>query len=93
MGGQGQKPQNGRTKFLNLLILEHLKIVSLKPQINFWCALKLMGLPAPLIYLCYSNSSKNIFIVKTPWNHIIFILMFWNVFFKETIYSEFEVAD
>ena len=35
MGGQGQKPQNGRTKFINLLILEHLKIVSLKPQINF----------------------------------------------------------
>ena len=25
MGGPGQKPQNGRTKFLNLLILEHLK--------------------------------------------------------------------
>ena len=25
MGGPGQKPQNGRTKFPNLLILEHLK--------------------------------------------------------------------
>ena len=25
MGGPGQKPQNGKTKFINLLILEHLK--------------------------------------------------------------------
>ena len=25
MGGPDQKPQNGRTKFINLLILEHLK--------------------------------------------------------------------
>ena len=25
MGGPGQKPQNGRTKFINLLILEQLK--------------------------------------------------------------------
>ena len=25
MGGPGQKPYNGRIKFLNLLILEHLK--------------------------------------------------------------------
>ena len=25
MGGLGEKPQNGKPKFLNLLILEHLK--------------------------------------------------------------------
>ena len=37
MGVPGQKPQNGKTKFLNLLILEHLKnyfIEALKFEIN-----------------------------------------------------------
>ena len=50
-------------------------------------------LPGPPIYLYYLNNSKNIFIVKTPWIYIIFMLMFWNVFFKGAIYLEFIVAD
>ena len=31
MGVPGKKPQNGKTKFPNLLILEHLKSHSIKP--------------------------------------------------------------
>ena len=31
MGVSGQKPQNGKTKFPNLLILEHLKNHFIKP--------------------------------------------------------------
>ena len=32
MGNPGQKPQNGRTKFPNLLILEHLKSCFIEPS-------------------------------------------------------------
>ena len=31
MGGLGQKPQNGKSEFLNLLILEHLKNYFIEP--------------------------------------------------------------
>ena len=43
MGDPGQKPQNGRTKFINLLILEHLKNYFIEAPNKFLCALKLMG--------------------------------------------------
>ena len=43
MGGLGQKPQNGKPTFINLLILEHLKNYFIElPKYVFWCALKLM---------------------------------------------------
>ena len=43
MGGLGQKPQNGKPTFINLLILEHLKNYFIEPpRYVFWCALKLM---------------------------------------------------
>ena len=77
MGGPGQKPQNGRTKFLNLLILEHLKNYFIEALNKFLMCFEINGLknlklailcflPEPPIYTYYSNSSKNIFIVKTP---------------------------
>ena len=31
MGGLGEKPQNGKPKFLNLLILEYLKNYFIEP--------------------------------------------------------------
>ena len=59
---QGQNLQIEKTKFINLLILEHLKSHFIKPQfmcfeINGLKCLKLTILPYP----SYSNSSKNIF--------------------------------
>ena len=43
MGGLNQKPQNGKPKFPNSLILEHLKNHFIEPHKQiFWCALKLM---------------------------------------------------
>ena len=87
MGGPGQKPQNGKTKFINLLILEHLKSYFKEALNKFLTCFEINGLktlkwsfcgflPGAPIYTYYSNSSKNILIVKTPWIHIIFILMF-----------------
>ena len=39
----GQKPQNRKPKFPNLLILDHLKNHFIEPLKKiFWCALKLM---------------------------------------------------
>ena len=87
MGGLGQKPQNKRTKFLNLLILKHLKNYFIDVlskflmcfEINRLKNLKLTILrffcPVPHLYILLF-SSKNIFIVKAPGIHIIFILMF-----------------
>ena len=73
MGSLGQNLKMEKSKFLNLLILEHLISHYIKPQfmyfeINGSKCLKLTilrFLPRPPIYLYYSNTSKNIFIVKT----------------------------
>ena len=87
MGGSGQKPQNGKTKFLNLLILEHLKNYFIEALNKFLMCFEINGLKnlkltilrffaqSPHLYILL-YSSKNIFIVKTPGIHIIFILMF-----------------
>ena len=77
MGVPGQKPQNGRTTFLNLLILEHLKRFFIKALNKFLMYFEINGLKylkltilrffaGTRICTYYSNSSKNIFIVKTP---------------------------
>ena len=44
MGDLGQKPQNGRTRFLNLLILEHLKNYFIEPLNIFLIYFKINGL-------------------------------------------------
>ena len=44
MGGPGQKPQNGRTKFINLLILEHLKIYFIEVPNKFLMRFEINGL-------------------------------------------------
>ena len=87
MGGPGQKPKNKRTKFLNLLVLVHVKNYFIEAlnkflmcfEINELKNLKLTILrfftQSPHLYILL-YSSKNIFIVKTPGIHIIFILMF-----------------
>ena len=87
MWGLGQKPQNKRTKFLNLLVLEHLKNYFIEALNTFLMYFEINGLKnlkltilrffaqSPHLYILL-YSSKNIFIVKTPGIHIIFILMF-----------------
>ena len=87
MVGLGQKPQNKRTKFLNSLILEHLKSYFIEALNKFLMCFEINGLKnLKLIILRFFAqslhlyillySSKNIFIVKTLGIHIIFILMF-----------------
>ena len=44
MGGPGQKPHNGRTKFLNLLILEHLKNYFIEALNKFLMCFEINGL-------------------------------------------------
>ena len=44
MGGPGQKPQNGKTKFLNLLILEHLKNYFIEVLNKFLMCFEINGL-------------------------------------------------
>ena len=44
MGGLGQKPQNKRTKFLNLLILEHLKSYFIETLNKFLMCFEINGL-------------------------------------------------
>ena len=77
MGGPGQKPQNKRTKFLNLLVLVHLKNYFIEVLNKFLMCFEINGLknlkvtilrflPGPSIYIYYLNSNKNIFTVKTP---------------------------
>ena len=87
IGRTGPKTSNKQTKFLNLLILEHLENYFIQAlnkflmcfEINWLKNLKLTILrffaQFPQLYiLLYSN--KNIFIVKTSGIYIIFILMF-----------------
>ena len=86
MGRLGQKPQNKRNKFLNLLILEHLKNYFIEALNKFLMCFEINGLKnlnltilrffaqSPHLYILL-YSSKNIFIVKTPGIHITFILM------------------
>ena len=78
MGCLDQNLKMEKRKFINLLILGHLKSHFIKLQLTkfFMCfeinelkCLKLTilsFLSRPHIYSYYSNSSKNIFIVKTP---------------------------
>ena len=87
MWGLGQKPQNKRTKFLNLLVLEHLKNYFIEALNTFLMYFEINGLKnlkltilrffaqSPHLYILL-YSSKNIFIVKTPGIHITFKLMF-----------------
>ena len=77
MGGPGQKPQNKRTKFLNLLVLVHLKNYFIEVLNKFLMCFEINGLKnlkltilrffaqSPHLYILL-YSSKNIFIVKTP---------------------------
>ena len=44
MGGPGQKPQNGKTRFLNLLILEHLKSYFKETLYKFLMCFEINGL-------------------------------------------------
>ena len=78
MGGLGQNLKMEKPKFFNVLILGHLKSHFIEPQLTkFYMCFEITGLkclkltilrflPRPPIYPYYSNSSKNIFIVKTP---------------------------
>ena len=87
MGGLGQRPQNKRTNFLNLLILEQLKKFFIEALNKFLMCFEISGLKnlkltilrifpqSPHLYILL-YSSKNIFIVKRPIIHIIFTLMF-----------------
>ena len=87
IGRTGPKTSNKQTKFLNLLILEHLKNYFIQALNKFLMCFEINGLKNlkltilrffaqfPQLYiLLYSN--KNIFIVKTSGIYIIFILMF-----------------
>ena len=83
---EGTRPKisNKRTKFLNLLVFVHLRNYFIEVLNKFLMCFEINGLKnlkliilrflAHLYILLYS--SKNIFIVKTPGIHIIFILMF-----------------
>ena len=87
MGGLGQKPQNKRTKFLSLLILEYLINYFMEALNKFLMCFEINGLKIfkltilrfsalfPHLYILL-YSSKNTFIVKTSGIHITFILMF-----------------
>ena len=44
MGCPGQKPQNGRTKFLNLLVLKHLKNYFIETLNKFLMCFEINGL-------------------------------------------------
>ena len=72
-GGPGQKLQNGRTKFPNLLILEHLKHHFMETLNKFLTCFEIIDLknwpfcvflPGFPIYLYYSNSSKTFLLLK-----------------------------
>ena len=76
MWGLDQNLKMEKPKCLNLLILGHLKSHFIEPQLTkFFMCFEINGLkclkltilrflPRPFIYPYYSNSSKNIFIVK-----------------------------
>ena len=77
MGGPGQKPSNKQPKFLNLLILVHLKNYFIEVLNKFLMCFKINGLKnfklitlmvfclvPPFIYTII-QVGKNIFIVKT----------------------------
>ena len=54
MGGPGQKPQNGKGKFLNWLILEHLKNCFIEPLNKFLMCFEINGLKnLKLTILCF----------------------------------------
>ena len=75
--GLDQKPQNGKPKFPNLLILEHLKNHFIEPLNKFLVCFEINGLKnlkltilrffaRTLHFPILLYSCKNIFIVKTP---------------------------
>ena len=53
MWDPGQKPQNGKTKFFNLLILEHLENYFIEPLNK-------------LLIRCEINGLKNLFVAFAP---------------------------
>ena len=77
MWGLGQKPQNKRTKFLNLLVLEHLKNYFIEALNTFLMYFEINGLknlkltilrffaqlPGP-IYTYYSPAVKTFLLLK-----------------------------
>ena len=76
MGRPGQKPSNKQPKFLNLLVLVHLKNYFIELLSKFLMCFETNGLknlkptilcflPGLPIYVYYYTGSKNIFIVKT----------------------------
>ena len=93
-GGPGQEPQNKRTKFLNLLILEHLKNYFIEVLNKFLMCFEINGLnnlkltilrffaQSPRLYILLYGS-KNNFIVKTPGIYIIFVLSSKMYFLKK----------
>ena len=76
-GGTKPKPQYKRSKFLNLLVLVHLKNYFIEALNKFLRCFEINGLRnlkltilrflhGFSIYIYYFNSSKSFFIVKTP---------------------------
>ena len=70
-----QKPQNKRTKFLNLLILEHLKNYFTEALNKLFMCFEINGLknlkltilrflPSPPIYTYYSTAVKTFLLLK-----------------------------
>ena len=74
MGGPGKQASNKQPKFLNFLILVHLKNYFIEVLNKLLMCFEINGLknhfdsflPGPPIYVYYYTGSKNIFIVKTP---------------------------
>ena len=75
MGGPGQKPQNKRTKFLNFLILVHLKNCFIEALNTFLMCFEINGLknlkltilrflPGPPNYTYYSTAVKKFLLLK-----------------------------
>ena len=75
MGGPGQKPQNKTTKFLNLLVLVHLKNSFIEALNKFLMYFEINGLknlkltilrffPSLPIYTYYSTAVKRFLLLK-----------------------------
>ena len=77
MGGQGQKLQNKRTKFLNLLILEHLKKYFIEALNTFLMCFEINGLKNLKLTIL------SFFCLVHPFIHTTL-----HVLFKEAIYLE-----
>ena len=65
MGGPGQKPQNGKTKFLNLLILEHLKNYFIEALNKFLMYFEINGLKNLKLTILWFFCPEPLFIYTT----------------------------